>query len=73
MKLPGRSLVSGTKALIERHKSWLPLLSALLVMAVSISTLAAAGLSSPFLWFLAVMLIGALAVLVFVLVYEKVR
>lgn len=73
MKSPLQLLWPVIEIWIERHKSWLPLLSALLVMAVSIATLAAAGLSSPFLWFLAVMLIGALAVLVFVLVYEKVR
>lgn len=73
MKSHVKSLVNATKTLIERHKSWLPLVSALGVVFVSIATLSAAGLSSPFLWLLAVLLIGALAVLVFVLVFEKVR
>lgn len=73
MKSHVKSLVNAMTTLIDRHKSWAPLISAFAVIAFAVATLSAAGLSSPFWWFVAIVLIGALAVLVFVLVYEKVR
>jgi hypothetical protein len=61
------------KSFAEKHKSWAPAIAALVTIAFFSAVLGAAGLSSIILWIIALFLIGLLAALVFVWVFEKTR
>jgi fatty acid desaturase len=68
-----QALLLSLKRFAEKHKSWAPPVAAFLIIVLFSFALGAAGLSSVIFWLIAHVLIGLLAALVFVWVYEKTR